>query len=1111
MPDATAKRNLTKALTNLRHLLEPYLLIERHSVAFNQDLPCVLDVTIFQAAIEGSLILDPEDLERDLAPLRRAVSLYRGDFLEGFYVKKALEFDEWALGQREQLRKLMLQALQVLTTHYARPGADLQAAVGYARRWLSLEPWQEMAHRQLMLLLARSRQRSAALAQYETCRQVLAEELGVEPTAETTALYERLKTAEYVSTSLPAETTPFIGREAELAKIHSLLTNPDCRLLTLIGLGGMGKTRLALEAARQIREGSTLLFLNGVVYAPLAGVRAVESLPVAVTNALSLTLSGRLDPSAELLHHLRNQELLLVLDNFEHLLSSEAGETADGSSLLFDILEHCPKVKLLVTSRKALDLMAAWRLDIEGLSYPPTVEIAPDAASTSTSSTILQHDAAQLFLQTAAQVRPNFQLDEEKALAVRRLCQLVAGIPLAIKLAATWLRVMSLARIVAEVETGLDILSTTLRDLPSRQRSMRAIFDHTWNLLSLEEQKIFQALSVFQGGFDEAAALAVTDTSPFLLAGLVDRGLVQVLNAEQGLRYELHELPRQYAAEKLQAQGEMDLVWRRHSAYYLKFVGQQEARLRGGAPQQIINKLQLELDNLRQGWQWAVKEGEASKLEYAISSLSRFYDLTGLFQEGEIVFGRAAAYLQKHFVTTDGEPKPAVQAALIKLWVEQTRLLIRRGLADQAIQIIPQAANLAQQIQNPHLEAIACLQWGEALYFYGEVEASQVQVERALRLAQANELLEIKAEALRYLGISLKEQGNYPEALELFDQSLVCFRQLGDRRGESLALNNLGITARAQGLYSEAQDRYEQALQGFREIGDLWGQRLILNNLGYMLCDQGHYTQAEVVFRQGLQICHETKDLWGESYLLCNLAHILREQGDYLAAQSYYEQSLQVRRQIGAQLQEGETLAEWALLLHQIGNDELAQDYSRQAEQIGRKAGSSDIRALALTHLGHAQAALGRPAKAIKTYQQALALRLELEQPHRAIEIEAGLARAFLDQDDLTQARQHTAKILPYLESDNFYGAREPFRIYLTCYQVLSAAQDLRAHSLLETAHRLLHEWAAKIEDVRLRRSFLENISTHRAIVAEVEQRLQSVSGKRSENNHSPVTGFGSK
>ena len=186
LPEATAKRNLTKALTNLRQLLEPYLLIEWHSVAFNDQAPSAVDVGLFQAAVEGSALLEPDNPERDLAPLRQAVSLYRGDFLAGFYVKNALEFEEWALGQREYLRELMLQALQRLTEQSAE--ADPAAALDYCRRWLGLEPWQEAAHRQMMLLLARSGQREAALAQYETCRQILAEELGVEPAAETTAL-----------------------------------------------------------------------------------------------------------------------------------------------------------------------------------------------------------------------------------------------------------------------------------------------------------------------------------------------------------------------------------------------------------------------------------------------------------------------------------------------------------------------------------------------------------------------------------------------------------------------------------------------------------------------------------------------------------------------------------------------------------------------------------------------------------------------------------------------------------------------------------------------------------------------------------------------------------
>jgi DNA-binding SARP family transcriptional activator len=369
-----ARRNLTKALTNLRQLLEPYLLIERHSVAFNHQAAAAVDVVIFLAAVEGSAVLEPDDPGRDLAPLRQAVSLYRADFLEGFYVKNALEFEEWALGQREYLRELMLQALRRLTGQSARLEADPAVALAYCRRWLRLEAWQEEAHRQMMLLLARSGQRDAALAQYETCRRLLAEELGVEPMPETTALYERLKAAGTAPPhNLSAPPNVLVGREAELQQAAGHLANPDCRLLTIVGPGGIGKTRLALEAARGCARPEAALegvsFADGVYLVNLTPPEVeaqpaalADRLAVAIADALNFSFQGPADLMTQLLNYLRRKQMLLVLDNFDHFVAAV--------TCLADILRHAPEVKLLVTSRERLNLQEEYVLEVAGLTYP---------------------------------------------------------------------------------------------------------------------------------------------------------------------------------------------------------------------------------------------------------------------------------------------------------------------------------------------------------------------------------------------------------------------------------------------------------------------------------------------------------------------------------------------------------------------------------------------------------------------------------------------------------------------------------------------------------------------------------------------------------------------
>jgi predicted ATPase len=755
----------------------------------------------------------------------------------------------------------------------------------------------------------------------------------------------------------------------------------------------------------------------------------------------------------------------------------------------------------LVTSRERLNMREEWVWEVGGLAYPREEgrwEMG-DAMQASISpghnvSSLQAYDAVALFCLQAQRIRGAFSLSENEAPYVLRLCQLVEGAPLALELAASWLRALSCAEIVAGVERSLDFLSSSLRNVPERHRSMRAVFQQSWQMLSEPEQAVFRRLSLFKGGFQREAAQAVARAGLPILVNLVDKSLLRLTPSG---RYQLHELLRQFAAEKHLArtdqvetpnrrQPESALaVWQRYSSYYLSLVSQREASLRGSNPQPALSELRADVDNIRQAWQWAVVAAQIEEIEGALGGLARFYDLTSLFEEGAAVFGQAANDLRDYVRPSDEGSKQALQKTVVKLGVEQARLLNRRGLSEQALQVIPQAAELAHQIQDTALEALVYHQWGETLSFHGQPTLAQTRLEEALGLARAAGLGAIEAEALRHLGISRIYLGDAAGALKYYQESLVCFRRLKDRRGEGMALNNLAVVYRGQGQWTEAETHYEQALQIFREIDYRWGQGTVLNNLGNLRYDTGHYSQAQALCRQGLQICAEIKDYWGECHVLNSLGNILREQGDFPTAQSYYQQALQLWRTIGARLYEGVTLAELALLGHLTGHNEAASDYGQQAEQIGQKVDSPDIRASALTHLGHAQAALNFPAEAAESYRQALILRQEIGHLHFAREILASLSRTSLAQGDLAQAQAFAAELLPQLEIEHLYGAREPFRVYLTCYLVLRAGHDARAEEVLATAYRLLQERAAEIVDERLRRFYLENVPAHREIVRE--------------------------
>ena len=894
--ERSARQNLSQALFNLRHIIgdrdaQPsFLLITPQTLQFNRSSNHRLDVTAFTtllATCEAHRHRRLEACGLCADRLRQAVTLYRGTFLEGFSLSDSPAFEEWVLLEQEWLHRLVIDSLCRLADRHERRG-EYERTLECAWRQVALDPWREEAHRQVMRALALSGRRSEALTQYETCRRALEEEVGVEPEEETTTLYERVRDGEGLQPlsavpphNLPASLTSFVGRKAELAEIQDRLQDCDCRLLTLVGPGGIGKTRLALEAARaQLGD-----FDHGVLFVSLAALQSVEAIAPTVAEALGFSFSKGGNPDRQLLDYLRQKEMLLVLDNFEHLL--------DGASLVTDILKAASGITILVTSRVRLSVQGEHLFSVVGMDVP---ESLPETASEA-----IQYGAVKMFLSCARRTQPDLELMDDGLTDVVRICQLVQGTPLGVMLAATWVGALSPAEIAAQIGQSLDILEADLRDVPERQRSIRAAFDHSWNLLAEREQQVFRALSAFRGGFTRQAAQAVAGASLQELRRLVNQSLLyRALTPSTTLRtegrYEVHELLRQYAAEKLEAAGEADAAGDAHSAYYAAALERWDTELKGSQQQEALAEMGVEIENARAAWNWAVERGQLARLGRAIDGLCHFYLFSGRYEEGEAVCRVAAERL----ATTGSGDGLRVLAKVLTYQGRFSWLLESTGLASHLLEqsmALLQGAELVDQDTRPE-KAFVLQQMGFAA-FGSDLEDARRLCEQSLALYQALGDRWGAAVALGSLGAIAFKLGAYGKAKQLDEESLALYQALGYQRGIAHSLQGLGLIALLQGRLEEGEGLARKGITILEEMGDWASVASGLTEFGGALLALGKYAEAHSLLKEGLATY---TDLGFRRYIAFSnsaLGFSKKHLGQYEDARVQGQMGLALSREIG--------------------------------------------------------------------------------------------------------------------------------------------------------------------------------------------------------------------
>lgn len=647
-----------------------------------------------------------------------------------------------------------------------------------------------------------------------------------------------------VAPNLPTMSTPFIGRTIEVAEVSELLRRDGVRMVTVLGPGGMGKTRLGVRVARELTED----FRHGVFFVPLAPLDDPDLIVTAISESLRLLFSEKQSPRYQLVEYLRNKNMLLVMDNFEHIL--------DGVYIVSEILKAAPDVKILVTSREKLNIRSETIYNIGGM----TINERQLRTSTGSLSTTIaaEEPAVQLFVQSAERVMPDFELSVENVAFVARICTLVEGLPLAIELSAAWVEMLSVEEIAQEIEQNLDFLESDLRDMPDRHRSIRAVFDYSWQLLTEQERAVFTQLSVFRGPFTRQAAQKITGASLRMLMSLTNKSLMR---RDNDGRYELHAVLRQYAEAELQAEAR-DAVRYAHMRYFAQMLRDEVVHLKGTRQRQASIAIEAQLQDVRAAWAHAVALVDFQSIDDMVEGLNRFYDMLTFFDEGERVFAEAVAVMQP---TTPAE-----------------RLILGRVL-------------------------------GRLAWFTRRVKS----VDDARRIAQASvDLLhDVNATAetafpLVTMAALARDVGEHQAAVHHATESLTLYRELSDRWGVGFTTFQLAEALRVMGEHQRAIAGLTESRDVCRDIGDLNGVAWANIRLGQIATEEEDFDSARAYYKSALNAAQQ---MGVQSWVLTETLQMLgwlgwRYTENYDDALKFYEAAHRIVLEYGTQRQVAQSM-----------------------------------------------------------------------------------------------------------------------------------------------------------------------------------------------------------